>query len=391
MKKSNNLLVLVLAFAIFAILNTEIGIVGVLPIISDTFNITIDKAGILVSAFAFTIAISGIIMPLLFSGINKKISMLIVIAVFIISNIVSAFTNSFNILLIFRIIPAIFHPIYCSMSFTIASETVEEKDIPKVVAIIMMGCSAGIVIGTPASNFIAEMYSYRASMLFAASLNIISFISILFLVPSMPVTKKLSYGSQLAVLKLPITWVSLSTVALVAASMASVYSYFAQYIRTISNITGRYSSIILFLFGISSIIGNFLAGKFLAKNALKFVTIYPFIFIAIYILVFITGEIFYIMFAIAFIWGMVYGMGNNIQQYWITSALPQAPEFSNGLFISFGNLGITIGTSVGGLFISNIGIKNITLCGIMFLILTFISVIIRLAMSKTNVDKNVLA
>lgn len=59
------------------------------------------------------------------------------------------------------------------------------------------------------------------------------------------------------------------------------------------------------------------------------------------------------MFTISFIWGIVYGMGNNIQQYWITSAIPQAPEFSNGLFISFGNLGITIGTSLGGLFITN--------------------------------------
>ena len=71
-KQNNNIIVLVLSFAIFSILNTEIGIVGVLPIISNTFNITIDKAGILVSAFALTIAISGIIMPLLFSGINKK-------------------------------------------------------------------------------------------------------------------------------------------------------------------------------------------------------------------------------------------------------------------------------------------------------------------------------
>ncbi|WP_297204422.1 MFS transporter [uncultured Brachyspira sp.] len=386
LKQNNNILVLVLSFAIFSILNTEIGIVGVLPIISNTFNITIDKAGILVSAFALTIAISGIIMPLLFSGINKKISMLIVIAVFIISNIVSAFTNSFNVLLIFRIIPAIFHPIYCSMSFIIASETAEEKDIPKVVAFIMMGVSAGIVIGTPASNFIAETYSYRASMLFAAFLNIISFIGILFIVPSMPAVKKLSYGYQLSVLKFPITWISLSTVALIAASMSSVYSYFAQYIRTVSNITCKYSSIILFLFGISSIIGNFLAGKFLSKNALKFVGIYPFVFTAVYILVFIFGGLFSMMFALAFVWGMVYGMGNNIQQYWITSALPQAPEFSNGLFISFGNLGITIGTSIGGLFISKIGIKNIILCGIMFLILTFISVVIRLAINKDNAN-----
>lgn len=155
------------------------------------------------------------------------------------------------------------------MSFTVASETAEEKDIPKVVSIIMMGVSAGIVIGTPASIFFAETYSYKASMLFAAALNIVSFIAIIFLVPSMPVSKRLSYGSQLSVLKLTITWISLAAVTLIAASMSSVYSYFAQYIKDVSNITGKYSSIILFIFGISSIVGNFLAGKFLYKNAIN--------------------------------------------------------------------------------------------------------------------------
>ncbi|WP_232817770.1 hypothetical protein [Brachyspira hampsonii] len=93
------------------------------------------------------------------------------------------------------------------------------------------------------------------------------------------------------------------------------------------------------------------------------------------------------MFVISFIWGIVYGMGNNIQQYWITSALPQAPEFSNGLFISFGNLGITIGTSLGGLFITNTKINNLPICGIIFLILTFISIIIRLLINEKDVSK----
>ena len=66
------------------------------------------------------------------------------------------------------------------MSFTVASENTEEKDISKVVSIIMMGVSAGIVIGTPVSNFFAETYSYKVSMLFAAVLNIVSFIAIIF-------------------------------------------------------------------------------------------------------------------------------------------------------------------------------------------------------------------
>ena len=31
--------------------------------------------------------------------------------------------------------------------------------------------------------------------------------------------------------------------------------------------------------------------------------------------------------------GIIVALANNISQYWITSAAPEAPEFSNGLFL----------------------------------------------------------
>lgn len=43
--------------------------------------------------------------------------MLLVLGIFVLGNIVSLFTSNFTILLIARIIPAFFHPIYCSLAF----------------------------------------------------------------------------------------------------------------------------------------------------------------------------------------------------------------------------------------------------------------------------------
>ncbi|WP_255295301.1 hypothetical protein [Bacillus sp. AFS037270] len=59
-----------------------------------------------------------------------------------------------------------------------------------------------------------------------------------------------------------------------------------------------------------------------------------------------------------------------INQFWIKSAAIEAPDFANGLFLSYGNLGITFGTAVGGLFISGMGNQNIILGGLLFLLLS---------------------
>ncbi len=64
------------------------------------------------------------------------------------------------------------------------------------------------------------------------------------------------------------------------------------------------------------------------------------------------------------LWGILFAIGNNVGQYWITSSAPEAPDFTNGLFLSCGNLGITIGTAVGGLFISGMGAQYVVLGGI---------------------------
>ncbi len=66
------------------------------------------------------------------------------------------------------------------------------------------------------------------------------------------------------------------------------------------------------------------------------------------------------------LWGILFAVGGIISQYWITSAALEAPDFANGLFLSGGNLGITIGTAVGGLFISGMGIRGITILDIEF-------------------------
>ncbi|QRG66216.1 MFS transporter [Brevibacillus choshinensis] len=377
MAKRYNLLIVILTIGVFGILNTEMGIVGILPLLADHFHISISKAGLLVSLFALAVAISGPTMPLLFSGINRKKAMLLVLGVFVLGNIVSIFASNFTILLIARVIPAFLHPVYVSIALTAAAASVSKEEAPKATSKVFMGVTGGMVLGAPVSSFIANTASLEMAMLFFTVVNAIAFIAILLFVPSMPVKERLSYGSQLRALKKPITWLSIAAVIFINAAMYGVSSYLAEYLETITNIPGKTIGFMLFIFGGASIIGNIVAGKLLTKNAIRSVTSFPFVIGAVYILLFLMGQFTVPMAFIVLIFGIVVAIGNNIGQYWITSAAPEAPEFSNGLFLASGNLGVTTGTSVSGLVISGMGTQYVVLGGLLFLILSFAFIVRR--------------
>lgn len=375
--KRNNLLILILTVGTFGIINTEMGVIGILPSIADYFHISVSKAGWLVSLFALTVAICGPTMPLLFSGINRKKVMLLVLGIFVLGNIVSLFATNFTIAIIARVIPAIFHPIYFSAAFTIAANSVDKEEAPKAVAKVLMGVSAGMVLGVPIASFLASTVSLHIAMLFFAIVNALTFIATLEFFPSMPVKEKLSYGKQVSVLKKTITWLSIVTVILINSAIFGVYSYLAEYLKTVTNMSPNTISLILVIFGVANIIGNIIAGKLLTKDTIKTVVSYPFVLGIVYIILFLIGQFTLPMAVITLVWGIVAGIGNNINQYWITSAAPEAPDFANGLFVTSANVGTTIGTAVGGLFISELGTQYVVLVGFLSVILSLISILLR--------------
>lgn len=312
MYKRNKLLIFTLTLGAFGIINTEMGVIGILPYIADHFHISVSKAGWLVSLFALTVTISGPTMPLLFSGINRKKAMLFVLGIFVLANIVSIFTNNFAIAIIARVIPAIFHPIYFSAAFTMAANSVSKDEAPKAVSKVFIGVSAGMVLGVPIASFLASTVSFQMSMAFFAIVNAIVFIATLVFFPSMPIKERLSYGDQLSVLKKPITWISIFAVILLNSAVFGVYSFLAEYLKTVTNISGKSISLMLVIFGGASIIGNIVAGKLLIKNPIKLVVSFPFALGVVYILLFLLGQFTLPMAIITLVWGILAGVGTNI-------------------------------------------------------------------------------
>ncbi|MDG4846691.1 MFS transporter [Peribacillus frigoritolerans] len=386
-KQNNNLLILILTIGVFGILTTEMGVIGILPAIAEQFDISVSRAGLLVSLFALVVAISGPIMPLLFSGINRRTVMLLVLGIFIIGNIVSMFASNFTVLLIARVIPAFFHPIYCSLALTVAATSVSREEAPKAVSKVIMGVSAGMILGVPITNFIANQTSIQMSILFFAIVNIIAFVATLIFVPSLPVNERLSYGAQMSVLKKPIVWLAIATVIFLNSGTSSINTFITEYLETITNISGNTLTFALFLLGVASLIGALLGGRMLSRNAVKTAISFPIVLGIVHLLSFITGKSIGPMMITILLWGILFAISNSVSQYWITNAAPEAPDFANGLFLSCGNIGVTIGTGIGGLIISGMGTQYIVLGGLLFLLLGLASIVLSRYMFSDRTER----
>ncbi|MEC0180795.1 MFS transporter [Paenibacillus peoriae] len=385
----NHFIVYILTLGVFGILNTEMGVIGILPMIADHYQVSISTAGLIVSLFALAVAVSGPTMPLLFSGMNRKKVMLLVLGIFIVGNLVSAFTSNFIVLLIARVVPAFFHPVYVSLAFTVAAASVGKEDASKAVAKVFVGVSAGMVLGVPVSSLIATYTSLTYAMLFFAAGTTVAFVATLLFVPTIPVAQRLSYGTQLRVLKRSVTWLSIAGVIFMNGAVFGVYSYLAEYLKTVTKYDWNTISVMLFLYGAANIVGNMMAGKLLANHPLRTVIFYPFAMLAVYIMLFSMGQFSVPMAFIVLIWGILGGIGGNITQYWVVSAAPEAPEFANGVFLTSANLGTTIGAAVCGLFISGISTQYVVIGGILFLILSIATIYPRVSLYRRMEDSNV--
>lgn len=374
---AGTLLVFILTVGVFGIINTEMGVVGILPLIAENFQVSVPEAGWTVSVFALVVAGAAPVMPLLFSRINRKKVMLLALGIFTLSNLISMFTSSFTILLLARILPAFLHPVYVSMAFTVAAASVSKERAPKAVSRVFTGVSAGMVLGVPVTSYIASEASFSMAMFFFMIVNALVFVATLLFVPSIPVKESRSYGTQLKVLKKAVMWHSIIAVTLINGAMFGFFSYMSDYLGTVTEISYRMISVLLLVYGLANIVGNILAGKLLSVNAVRSIVVIPFALLVSYISLFVLGELEIAMAIIIFVLGILAGIASNNMQYMITDAAPEAPDFANGLFLLSANLGTTIGTAVCGAFITGWGARYSVLGTFFFLVVSILFVFLR--------------
>lgn len=372
-----------MALGAFGIITTEFGIIGILPMIARDMNISIETAGWLLSGFALTIALTGPFTSLATAKVNRRTIMVLVLFIFVISNILSAVSNSFAMLMIARILPAILHPVFWSVATVAAAKQVHPKDAPKAVSVVLAGLSTATVLGVPLTTYVADFAGWRYAFAVSGTINLVACLALLTMVPSMPVKETLSVKTQLKALNSKQLWLNLAATMLMIAGMFSSYSYLAEFLEKITQMNGAQISLMLLVFGGAGIAGNWLTGIALSKNVLLTVRTFLLSLAAVHALAYMFGGWFGPMAGILAIWGFIHTGGFLIGQIRTTAEAPGAPELASSLMVSFGNAGVSLGTMLGGFAIAAWGTHSLVWMSLPLLFTSYLLTFVRFADAKS--------
>lgn len=368
---------------VIGIITTEFGVIGILPQIAAYYHINVNTAGLLLSVFSIVVAIGGPITTLLLSGFDRKKVMLCSLGLYLISGIVSSLAPPFWLLIGARILPALLHAVYYSAAIAVVVSTSMEKDQHRMMAIALSGISIATITTIPLSSYLASTFSFQYSFAMQTVITAVGLLSIYFLVPTLPVTKKVTYGNQLGILKKPVIWLSLLVTLLMFAAEFSMYGYFADYLVEVKHMSLQSISYLLVLFGATGLLGNWIAGKTLSKS-ISFTSIL--FLVGCNLLVplglYLTGYSTLLVSLMVALWGILYAPGFLIATSSITAAAPEALEFANGLVNSFANFGVTAGTLLAGYVIVHKGISQIPWLAVTFGIFAVVLVIAKMVLER---------
>lgn len=338
------------------VITTEFGVIGILPQIANHYQITIDKAGILLSAFALVIAITGPFMTLLTSGFDRKKVMLAAISIFLITAIVSAFSPPFWLLILVRLLPAFLQPVYIATALSVAVSQGNKDNKNELMSIVFSGVAVAMVTTVPLATYLASLFSWEYSFVVQAVVSAVAFLGIYFVLPLMPVREKKSYGSQLKILRQPTFIISTAMNFFMISAWFSTYSYFADYLNKAKYMDNTMVSYMLFLFGLIGLLANWIAGKMLNKSVTKTTAFFLSGTIIIPVLLHFSGGNTMATIIVIGIWGFLYSPSFLNASTYMISSVPKSLEFANSLATSFGNLGVTLGTTAGGWIIATRGV-----------------------------------
>ncbi|QER66492.1 MFS transporter [Paucilactobacillus nenjiangensis] len=366
-KISPTLTLLALAVSAFAIGSTEFISVGVMPLIIKTFHVSLATAGLTVSVYAASVMIGAPVFTSLTSRIPRKALLLSIMITFIIGNLITAIALIFPILLAGRVVAAFAHGLFMSVATVIAASVVYPMKRVSAIATMFTGLTVATVTGVPLGTFIGQRASWRISFVVIAVIGLIGLISNAILVPKeLPMPAKIQRGSLMRMIKAPVVLLSLIVTADGYGASFPVYSYMTTIIAD-QGWSDSASVIILIAYGLAVAVGNTVGGRVANAKPLKvlmmmFAAMIPMMLL---ILVGLQAQIFGLI--LILIMGLLAFMNvPGLQLFTMQAAEKYTPndvQMASAFNIAAFNLGIMIGSYVGGIVADGAGLYLTPIAG----------------------------
>ena len=376
------LALLALTISAFAIGTTEFVIVGLIPAIADQLSIGIPLAGLLVSIYAVGVAVGAPLLTALTGKMPRKLLLVGLMGLFTVGNLVAWLAPDYETLVIARLLTGLAHGVFFSVGSTIATSLVPKEKAASAIALMFGGLTVALVTGVPLGTFIGQHFGWRETFLAVSFIGLIALVASLLLVPSdIPQRATVSVKQQLSVLTHPRLLLIYAITALGYGGVFTAFTFLAPMMQELAGFSPSAVSLILLGYGISVAIGNLWGGRLADKRGPVPALTIIFTGLVVLLLVFqMTASLQYPALITVLLMG-IFAFANvpGLQVYVVQKAeeiTPGAVDVASGLNIAAFNIGIALGSLVGGQIVTHYGLSQTPWVGAIIVLVALVMVIV---------------
>ena len=371
------LAVYILGMAIFSIGTAELMVAGMTATLSHAFGISVGEVGHLISYYAFGVLFGGPVLTYFFLKykVQYRKVLLILLALYVVIQGLSAFTSSHTILIIIRLVTGVLCAGCLSLSLAISMAMVPNHDRPRAAAIVIGGFMISNVFGVPLATMIDQQCGWRITFGLVAVLVFICLIALVRLLPAVSGSGQIKMEEEIKAFKNKAYWKACATSCLILGASFAAFSYFVPVLVDITGFSMQVVPFILMVFGFSNIVGNMITGRLAHNHSLKIMLVG----LTILSISLFTFAIFAEYKTVAIIAIILIGLSgvpmNPAMMARIVSVAHPGPMV-NAVHTSVINIGLGGGSYIGGLAIMNgYGLRSGLWIGAVLAVLALVSIL----------------
>ncbi|MGO1923674.1 MAG: MFS transporter [Jeotgalicoccus sp.] len=350
---SRNTIITVFMIGAFAVGMTEYVVTGLLTQFAADLNVSVSTTGLLLSVYALSVALFGPVIRLLTLKFSPKLLLIILISIFIISNIIAATAPNFEVLLLSRLFSASMHAPFFGVMMSLAMAISPPHKKTGAIALVNGGLVIAVMLGVPFGSYIGAVLDWRIVFWIIVALGIVTLIGLLLVTPNYRTGEIPKISSELAALKDKNVIMLIITIVFGFSGVFTAYTFLEPMLREIANMGDFGVTFSMLMFGTFAVIGNFSSGSIQPGKLTGAVTL-VILFLAIVLLGFtFMLQVPYLAYIAAGLFGLgTFGISPMLNAKIIFAAVT-APALAGTLAASVFNLANAIGASLGSLLLSN--------------------------------------
>ena len=256
-----NLPVVILIASSFMLGMSEFIVVGILPDIATDLKVSEVTVGNLVSLFAFVYAPVTPLGSALSARFPRFATHLTLIGIFLAGNILCAFAPNYAVLVVARIMIALVSGTLVAVAMTYAPDVTTDKFRTKFIAWVFSGFSIASVVGVPVGTWVANAFGWRWAFHLVNALTVVLIIGMVAVLPRNSHAAKIGFLSQFRLFFDRRIQLGVLDVVCGAAASYVFYTYLTPIMRDEVHVPEQYLSVGLVIFGAACLWSNLYGGK----------------------------------------------------------------------------------------------------------------------------------